>query len=149
MTDTRSTPAGSATEEMAAAARGVMQLLRGKHGATMTDLYEHCRNRGDDVRKWPQWALDYNGYVTEEAAAMLVYELMDAHRCARSESAPIRWQTLDTLPAEGRVLAYSSHGKGFVDAGQVSTIRYLWDDAKMRGEICGWTHWAPLPEGPK
>lgn len=77
----------SATEEMAAAARGVIQLLRGRHGATMNDCYEHCRSRGDDVRKWPQWALDYTGYVTEEAAAMLVYELMEAHRSPQSETA--------------------------------------------------------------
>jgi hypothetical protein len=67
------------TEEMADAVRGVLQILRGKRGATFLDVYEHCRSRGDDVRKWPQWARDAEGYVTETAAACLVYELMRAH----------------------------------------------------------------------
>lgn len=80
--DAAGTPSAAApttpTAEMCDAVRGVLQILRGKGGATFSEVYEHCRNRGDDVRKWPQWARDSEGYVNEMAAACLIYELMRA-----------------------------------------------------------------------
>lgn len=70
------------TEAMCEAVRGITQLLRGKPGCTFGDLMLHCESRGDDLALWPQWARDSEGYVTESAAACLIYEVM----------ARVRWQ---------------------------------------------------------
>lgn len=65
-----------ATEAQCDSVRGILQLLRGKTGATFKDVRNHCTLRGDNVNKWPQWAQDAEGYVDEESAARLIYTVM-------------------------------------------------------------------------
>lgn len=76
----------SPTEEMADAVRGVLQIIRNKPGATFQDVLDHCEQRGDDTGKWPLWVQDAEGYVTEQGAAMAIYEIMEAARYALSAS---------------------------------------------------------------
>lgn len=64
------------TEAQADSVRGILQVIRGKTGATFPEVYEHCKLRGDDMSRWPQWARDEAGYVTESGAACLIYEVM-------------------------------------------------------------------------
>lgn len=66
------------TEEMADAVRGILQVIRGKRGATFDDVRRHCDLRGDDMDLWPAWALDAEGHVTEQGAAFLIFEVMQA-----------------------------------------------------------------------
>jgi len=70
MTDTLS------REANAERVRGVIQLLRGRPGVSFQDVRDHCNARGDDMELWPKWALEANGYVTEESAALLIYDIM-------------------------------------------------------------------------
>ncbi len=69
----------TATEEMTDSVRGVLQILRNKPGATFKNVRVHCSARGDDLSLWPVWIADSDGYVTEEAAAMMIYEIMAAN----------------------------------------------------------------------
>lgn len=64
------------SEEMSDAVRGILQVLRGKSGASFRDLRSHCEARGDDMKLWPAWAMTEQGYVTEGAAASLIYSIM-------------------------------------------------------------------------
>lgn len=90
----RSSPAPSAsqaegdtpTEEMLDSVRGVLQVLRGKPGATFRDVRVHCGKLGDDIGRWPTWAAVEYGYVTERAAAAMIYEIMQRHRPSPSDS---------------------------------------------------------------
>lgn len=75
----RSASAATVTEEMADSVRGVLQMLRGKPGATFKDVRVHCSARGDDLSLWPVWIADCDGYVTEEAAARMIYGIMAAN----------------------------------------------------------------------
>lgn len=68
------------TEEMLDAVRGVLQILRGRPGATFPEVVKHCQMRGDDLSKWPSWIATESGYVTERAAARMIYEIMEAYR---------------------------------------------------------------------
>lgn len=88
MTDISRSRSHEATEEMADAVRGVLQILRGKSGATFHDVRKHCQLRGDDMTPWPDWILDTEGYVTERAAATMIYDIM--RRFAPSETATIK-----------------------------------------------------------
>lgn len=69
-----------ATVEMADAVRGILQILRGKPGATFEDVQDHCEMRGDDTTRWPSWVQDSDGYVTEQGAAMMIYDIMEQAR---------------------------------------------------------------------
>ena len=71
------------SERMADYVRGVIQFIRGKPGATFKEVRQHCEMRGDDLSGWPEWVLSADGYVTEQAGAMMLYELMER---ARSDS---------------------------------------------------------------
>ena len=68
------------SEGMADAVRGILQIIRGKPGATFDEVLAHCEARGDDTGRWPLWVQDAEGYVTEQAAAMMIFEIMDKHR---------------------------------------------------------------------
>lgn len=73
------------TEEMADAVRGILQVLRNTRGATYKQVREHCDMRGDDLSHWPAWLSEsLDSYVTEQGAAMMIYEVMDAHRALAS-----------------------------------------------------------------
>jgi hypothetical protein len=74
------------TEEMADAVRGILQVIRNKHGATFPEVLEHCENRGDDTTFWPPWVQDAEGYVTEQGAAMMIYEVMSLARYRQSKA---------------------------------------------------------------
>lgn len=72
-------PAGELpTEAQAEAVRGILQIIRNRAGATFNKVRAHCIARGDNMDLWPAWARDAEGYVTEEGAAMLIYEVMRA-----------------------------------------------------------------------
>ena len=73
-----------ADEAMCDSVRGVLQIIRNTPGASFADVREHCELRGDAVEVWPQWIKDAEGYVTEEAAARMIYEIMAlAHNAAK------------------------------------------------------------------
>ena len=67
------------SDAMLDSVRGVLQVIRNKPGATFKDVRLHCARRGEDISKWPDWANEENGYVTERDAAMLIYEIMQRH----------------------------------------------------------------------
>lgn len=66
----------AASVEMLDSVRGVLQILRNTTGATFHEVRKHCQLRGDDMTKWPDWIMDAEGYVTEQSAARLLYEIM-------------------------------------------------------------------------
>lgn len=74
-----------ASEEMTDSVRGVLQILRNKPGATFKDVLRHCELRGDRIADWPEWVLNAEGYVTEQGAAMMIYEIMARHTPSESE----------------------------------------------------------------
>lgn len=80
----RSATACSPNEAQMDSVRGVLQILRGKPGCTFADVRQHCELRGDDLAKWPEWLRTEQGYVTERAAAVMIYEIM---RSAESRKA--------------------------------------------------------------
>jgi hypothetical protein len=65
-----------ASEAMADAVRGFLQLIRANPGTTFKEVRRHCELRGDDLSKWPEWVLSAEGYVTERVGAMALYEIM-------------------------------------------------------------------------
>jgi hypothetical protein len=79
MTDTDKAWSEGVTMEMADSVRGVLQMLRGKPGATFADVREHCSQRGDDLSRWPAWIAAAKGYVTEQAAATMIFQIMQAN----------------------------------------------------------------------
>jgi hypothetical protein len=66
------------TNEMIDAPRGFTQIIRGMNGCTFAQARAHCVNRGDNMLLWPEWARAEQGYVSEAAAALFIYQLMIA-----------------------------------------------------------------------
>lgn len=123
----------SASEGMADAVRGVMQVLRGKPGATFMDVRTHCRLRGDDMTHWPAWALSDNGYVTEDAAAKLIYEIMAVHApysesTSRTEVDGLRRAALKNAEDAARWRALKELA-GYWQDGSQTTVKLYQDDA--------------------
>lgn len=63
-------------EAMADSVRGILQLIRNKPGATFEHVRSFCEARGDEIGRWPQWVQDAQGYVTEQGAALMIYDIM-------------------------------------------------------------------------
>lgn len=74
------TPAAKAdpTGDTLGTVRGVLQVIRGQTGATFDDVRRHCGMRGEDMTLWPEWAMTEQGYVTEEGAARLIFDILTA-----------------------------------------------------------------------
>jgi hypothetical protein len=89
------------TEAMSDSVRGVLQILRGKPGATFKDVRCHCSNRGDDLSRWPRWIADAEGYVTEEAAATMLWQIMRTHAAPVSAPVPEEREHPDSARLDG------------------------------------------------
>lgn len=66
------------TDAQCDAVRGILQSIRCNPGVTLDKVMEHCKLRGDDLTKWPQWARNSKSYATESACASLIYSVMIA-----------------------------------------------------------------------
>jgi hypothetical protein len=86
MTNTDKAWTEGVTMQMADSVRGVLQIIRGKTGATVAEVRDHCRRRGDDLTRWPAWiaAAAGSSYVTEQMAATMIFQIMQANAPAFS-----------------------------------------------------------------
>ena len=82
-------------EAMQDAARGILQILRGKPGATEHDVFYHCQQRGDSTEGLHE---NGGGYVTEARAAAMIWRAM-ARAAPQSPQAPlIRDALMESAP---------------------------------------------------
>jgi hypothetical protein len=123
------------TQEMVDAVRGVLQVLRGKPGANFGDVRTHCSLRGDDLSRWPVWIADEEGqsYVNEQAAACMVYEIMQRHAPSTSISATERTSREDI------------YRRAFIlTLAEVFRSGWFNSDAAMKNKVLAYLHSAPL-----
>ena len=96
--------ATGATEKMADAVRGVLQVLRNTKGASFGQVLTHCALRGDSMIDWPTWIKESKGYVTEDDAARMIYEIMQVF-APKGTAAPVE----EGATASGNPLLWNVH----------------------------------------